>query len=144
EEHGVHFRLGTTITTVEDDRVILATGESIPADFIVAGVGVRPNTQLAQSAGLTIDNGVIVDEFLQTSVDGIYAAGDIAHYRDRPRSRVAADREGDGGWGPKRDRGGDRRNLNLCHSASISNIESPSPPQGRRCRRRMRGVSPSR
>jgi NADPH-dependent 2,4-dienoyl-CoA reductase/sulfur reductase-like enzyme/nitrite reductase/ring-hydroxylating ferredoxin subunit len=83
EEHGVRFRLGTTAATFESDRVILATGEPLPADFIVAGVGVRPNTQLAQSAGLTIDNGVVVDEFLQTSADGIYAAGDIAHYPDR-------------------------------------------------------------
>jgi len=65
------------------DRVILATGEPLTADFIVAGVGVRPNTQLAQSAGLTIDNGIVVDESLRTSVDGIYAAGDVAHYPDR-------------------------------------------------------------
>jgi NADPH-dependent 2,4-dienoyl-CoA reductase/sulfur reductase-like enzyme/nitrite reductase/ring-hydroxylating ferredoxin subunit len=83
EEHGVHFRLGTTVATFENDRVILATGEPIAADFIVAGVGVRPNTQLAQSAGLTIDNGIVVDEFLETSAPGIFAAGDVAHYPDR-------------------------------------------------------------
>ena len=83
EEHGVRFRLGTTAATFEADRVILATGEPLTADFIVAGVGVRPNTQLAQSAGLTIDNGIVVDESLRTSVDGIYAAGDVAHYPDR-------------------------------------------------------------
>jgi NADPH-dependent 2,4-dienoyl-CoA reductase/sulfur reductase-like enzyme/nitrite reductase/ring-hydroxylating ferredoxin subunit len=82
EQHGVHFRLGTTVATFEGDRVILATGEPIPADFIVAGVGVRPNTQLAQSAGLTIDNGIVVDEFLETAVPGIFAAGDVAHYPD--------------------------------------------------------------
>jgi NADPH-dependent 2,4-dienoyl-CoA reductase/sulfur reductase-like enzyme/nitrite reductase/ring-hydroxylating ferredoxin subunit len=83
EEHGVRFRLGTTVATFEGDRVILATGEPLAADFVVAGVGVRPNTQLAQAAGLTVDNGIIVDEFLQTSVDGIFAAGDVAHYPDR-------------------------------------------------------------
>jgi NADPH-dependent 2,4-dienoyl-CoA reductase/sulfur reductase-like enzyme/nitrite reductase/ring-hydroxylating ferredoxin subunit len=83
EEHGVHFRLGTTVATFEGDRVVLATGEPIAAGFIVAGVGVRPNTQLAQSAGLTIDNGIVVDEFLQSSVPGIFAAGDVAHYPDR-------------------------------------------------------------
>jgi NADPH-dependent 2,4-dienoyl-CoA reductase/sulfur reductase-like enzyme/nitrite reductase/ring-hydroxylating ferredoxin subunit len=83
EEHGVHFRLGTTVATFEGDRVVLATGEPITAGFIVAGVGVRPNTQLAQSAGLTIDNGIVVDEFLQSSVPGIFAAGDVAHYPDR-------------------------------------------------------------
>jgi len=83
EEHGVHFRLGTTVATFEGDRVILATGEPIAADFVVAGVGVRPNTQLAQLAGLTVDNGIVVDEFLQTSVPGIFAAGDVARYPDR-------------------------------------------------------------
>jgi len=82
EEHGVHFRLGTTVSTFEGDRVVLATGEPIAADFVVAGVGVRPNTQLAQSAGLTIDNGIVVDEFLQSSAPGIFAAGDVAHYPD--------------------------------------------------------------
>jgi NADPH-dependent 2,4-dienoyl-CoA reductase/sulfur reductase-like enzyme/nitrite reductase/ring-hydroxylating ferredoxin subunit len=83
ESHGVRFRLGTTVATFEGDRVILATGELLAADFVVAGVGVRPNTQLAQAAGLTVDNGVVVDEFLQTSAPGIFAAGDIAHYPDR-------------------------------------------------------------
>ncbi len=83
EQHGVHFRLGTTAATFESDRVILATGEPLAADFVVAGVGVRPNTKLAQAAGLTVDNGIIVDEFLETSAPGIFAAGDIAHYPDR-------------------------------------------------------------
>ena len=86
EEHGVHFRLGTTVATFEGDRVVLATGEPIAADFVVAGVGVRPNTQLAQSAqsdALAIDNGIVVDEYLQSSVPGIFAVGDLAHYPDR-------------------------------------------------------------
>jgi NADPH-dependent 2,4-dienoyl-CoA reductase/sulfur reductase-like enzyme/nitrite reductase/ring-hydroxylating ferredoxin subunit len=101
EQHGVHFRLGTTVATFEGDRVVLATGEPIPADFIVAGVGVRPNTQLAQSAGLTVDNGIVVDEFLETAVPGIFAAGDVAHYPDpftgqkiRVEHWVAAGRQG--------------------------------------------------
>src|SRR5437588_673368 len=83
EEHGVRFRLGTTAATFEGDRVILATGEPLLADFVVAGVGVRPNTQLAQIGGLAVDHGIIVDEFLLTSAPGIYAAGDVAHYPDR-------------------------------------------------------------
>ncbi len=101
EQHGVHFRLGTTVATFEGDRVVLATGEPIPADFIVAGVGVRPNTQLAQSAGLTIDNGIVVDECLETNIPGIFAAGDVAHYPDpftgnkiRVEHWVAAGRQG--------------------------------------------------
>jgi len=101
EEHGVHFRLGTTVATFEGDRVILATGEPLLADFVVAGVGVRPNTQLAEAAGLTIDHGIVVDQFLRTSADGIYAAGDVAHYPDpfsgqnvRVEHWVAAGRQG--------------------------------------------------
>ncbi|MBV9068148.1 MAG: FAD-dependent oxidoreductase [Acidobacteria bacterium] len=101
EEHGVRFRLGTTVATFEGDRVILATGEPLLADFIVAGVGVRPNTQLAQIGGLAVDHGIIVDEFLQTSAPGIYAAGDVAHYPDRFSGKnvrvehwVAAGRQG--------------------------------------------------
>ena len=83
EQHGVRFRLGTTVATFEGDRVILATGEPVAADFVVAGVGVRPNTQLAEAAGLTVDHGIVVDEFLQTSIPGIFAAGDVARYPDR-------------------------------------------------------------
>jgi NADPH-dependent 2,4-dienoyl-CoA reductase/sulfur reductase-like enzyme/nitrite reductase/ring-hydroxylating ferredoxin subunit len=101
EAHGVRFRLGTTVATFEGDRVILATGEPLAADFVVAGVGVRPNTQLAQAAGLNVDNGIVVDEFLETSVPGIFAAGDIAHYPDpftgqkiRVEHWVAAGRQG--------------------------------------------------
>jgi NADPH-dependent 2,4-dienoyl-CoA reductase/sulfur reductase-like enzyme/nitrite reductase/ring-hydroxylating ferredoxin subunit len=101
ERHGVHFRLGTTVATFEGDRVILATGEPLLADFVVAGVGVRPNTQLAEAAGLTVDHGIVVDRFLRTSADGIYAAGDVAHYPDpfsgqnvRVEHWVAAGRQG--------------------------------------------------
>jgi len=101
EEHGVHFRLGTTVATFEGDRVILATGEPLLADFVVAGVGVRPNTQLAEAAGLTVDHGIVVDQFLRTSAEGIFAAGDVAHYPDafsgskvRVEHWVAAGRQG--------------------------------------------------
>jgi NADPH-dependent 2,4-dienoyl-CoA reductase/sulfur reductase-like enzyme/nitrite reductase/ring-hydroxylating ferredoxin subunit len=83
ESHGVRFRLGTKVAEFGSDHVVLATGETIPADFVVAGVGVRPNTQIAEMAGLTVDHGVVVDEFLQTSTSGIFAAGDIALYPDR-------------------------------------------------------------
>jgi NADPH-dependent 2,4-dienoyl-CoA reductase/sulfur reductase-like enzyme/nitrite reductase/ring-hydroxylating ferredoxin subunit len=101
EEHGVHFRLGTTVATFEGDRVILATGEPLLADFVVAGVGVRPNTQLAEAAGLAVDHGIVVDQFLRTSAEGIFAAGDVAHYPDpfsgqnvRVEHWVAAGRQG--------------------------------------------------
>ena len=87
EEHGVHFRLGTTASKFEENAVVLAGGERLPADFVVAGVGVRPNTMLAQLARLRVENGVVVDERMMTSAAGIYAAGDIALYPDHYSGR---------------------------------------------------------
>ncbi|MEP6474298.1 MAG: FAD-dependent oxidoreductase [Gemmatimonadota bacterium] len=85
ESHGVTFHLGQSATEITADSVILSSGEKIPADLVVAGVGVRPNVALAEAAGLTVARGIVVDRFLQTSADGIYAAGDVARYPD-PRS----------------------------------------------------------
>ncbi|HEY6724783.1 MAG TPA: FAD-dependent oxidoreductase [Polyangiaceae bacterium] len=82
EAHGVRFHLGRTVTGAEPGQVTLDDGTTLDADFIVAGVGVRPRTELAERAGLTIDRGIVVDELL-CAAPGIYAVGDVARYPDR-------------------------------------------------------------
>jgi 3-phenylpropionate/trans-cinnamate dioxygenase ferredoxin reductase component len=89
-EHGVALRLGTGVTELQGTgrvaNVVLSDGRVEPADLVVVGVGVAPRVDLATAAGLKVDNGVVVDEHLETSAPGVYAAGDVAsawhpHYR---------------------------------------------------------------
>jgi len=101
ESHGVVFHLQDTVTRLEGRAAVLQSGATIETDFLVQGVGVRPLVILAEEAGLRVDRGVVVNEYLETSVPGIFAAGDIARWPDvrsnelvRIEHWVVAERQG--------------------------------------------------
>ena len=81
---GVEVRLGQSVTAVDDCgsgvAVRTADGETLGADVAIAGLGITPGTELAAGAGLQIENGIVVDEWLRTSHPDVYAAGDVASF----------------------------------------------------------------
>jgi len=80
EEKGVAFNLGRKPASITATEVVLDDGTKLPAEVVIMGVGVRPNTALAEAAGLKVDKGVVVDALLRTSAPDVWAAGDIARY----------------------------------------------------------------
>src|SRR5437763_1892679 len=88
EAHGVKFHLGRMPSAIQDRQVKLDDGTTLNCDLVVVGIGVRPNTALAEEAGIATDDGVLVNEFLETTVPAVFAAGDIARWPDPRAGRI--------------------------------------------------------
>ena len=83
-DHGVAFRLGTGVAELRGKRrvkaVVTSSAEEIPTAFVVAGIGIEPNTELAADAGLDVDDGIVVDEHCRSSDPDIFAVGDCTRH----------------------------------------------------------------
>lgn len=82
EKHGVTFHLGQRVAKIDPGKVMLSSGRALKADFVIVGIGVRPVVELAEKAGLSVDGGIVVSEYLETSARDIFAAGDVTRWRD--------------------------------------------------------------
>lgn len=78
-DRGVDLRTRTALDHLDGGEAVLTDGSTVPVDTVLVGVGVVPNTELAEAAGLRVDNGVLVDSHLRTDHPAIYAAGDVAN-----------------------------------------------------------------
>lgn len=92
ERHGLSVQVGVEVSALESDsrgrvaRALLSSGESLPCQLVVVGKGVRPSVNFLGQDRVRIDAGILVDDHLQTSVEGVYAAGDVAEHFDIARS----------------------------------------------------------
>ena len=82
DDHGVDIRCGVSVTAVEPGAVHLADGETLAADVVLVGIGVRPATAWLEGSGLDLRDGVVCDESLSTGAPGVYAAGDLARWHN--------------------------------------------------------------
>lgn len=91
-DHGVDVRLNTTVAGFDGNgriaRARLSDGDSLDVAAVVAGIGITPAAELAAEAGIALDNGIVVNETFETSIPGIFAAGDVASFRDAAGRRV--------------------------------------------------------
>lgn len=99
EQHGVTFHFNRSPARFDGSTLTLDDGNTVSADLVVVAVGVRPAVTLAQKAGIEVDDGILVSETLETSVTGVFAAGDVARYRHAAGTRriehwVVAERQG--------------------------------------------------
>jgi NADPH-dependent 2,4-dienoyl-CoA reductase/sulfur reductase-like enzyme len=101
ERNGVVFHLRQSVVAIDERKVTLKDGHAIEADLVVIGIGVKPLIDLAERAGIKTDKGVSVNEYLETSIPQIFAAGDIARWPDpltgdhiRVEHFVVAERQG--------------------------------------------------
>ena len=89
EQHGVHFFLNNTARAIRESEVETADGQPVEAGLVVLGVGVSPRTSLAETAGIKVDNGVVVDETLLTSAPDVFGAGDLARFPEPVSGELA-------------------------------------------------------
>jgi 3-phenylpropionate/trans-cinnamate dioxygenase ferredoxin reductase subunit len=84
-DNGVHTIFEDSVASFEGsgrvEAVVTAQGTRLPCDVAVVGVGVQPNVEIAEGSPIAVDNGILVDEYCRTNVDGVYAAGDVANHQ---------------------------------------------------------------
>ena len=147
-EHGVELLGGEELEAFEGDgrvqAVVTKSGRTVEGDMVVVGAGVRPDTMLAERAGLEVDDGIVCDAKLETSVPGIFAAGDVCSLRQRrPRPAAAGRALGRGAAaGPPRGAGDARRAGALPRGALL--LQRPRRLGEPRVRRPRRGVGRGR